>query len=250
MAWFFTEPFTGEYYTITGEDAKHIEKSLRMKIDEEITLVDSDSIQHKCVIDEIFSGSVTVRVLERFPCENEPDIKVTLYQALPKGDKMDTIIQKAVELGVTEIVPVISARCISRPDGKSMAKKIQRWQKIALQAAQQSRRGIIPQVKPELTFKQAVSTISQQHCNIIFYECGGDSIGKVVNNSCKQINMFIGSEGGFEPQEVQQVIEKNGYPLTLGKRVLRAETAPLAGLAVIMYVTGNMDSTPTEKTFA
>ena len=249
MAWFFSEAFIGEYHTITGEDAKHIEKSLRMKIGEEIILVDSNSVQHRCVIDGILPNNVTVRVLDSFPCENEPDIKVTLYQSLPKGDKMDIIIQKAVELGVTEVVPVISARCISRPDGKSMAKKIQRWQKIALQAAQQSRRGIIPQINQVQTFKQAVADIDEQDCNIIFYECGGDSIGKVVNNSCKRINMFIGSEGGFEQQEVQQIIDKNGCPLTLGKRVLRAETAPLAGLAVIMYVTGNMDSAPTDKTF-
>lgn len=250
MAWFFTQAFTGKSYTIMGEDAKHIEKSLRMKIGEAITLVDDNSMQHSCVIEDISPNNVTVNVIESFPCENEPDVKVTLYQALPKGDKMDTIIQKAVELGVTDIVPVISARCISRPDEKSMAKKIQRWQKIALQAAQQSRRGIIPQVKQMQTFNQAVGGIDESQCNIIFYECGGDSIGSVIDKGNKQINMFVGSEGGFEQQEVQKVIDKNGYALTLGKRVLRAETAPLAGLAVIMYVTGNMDSIPTDKTFA
>ncbi len=239
MAWFFTEPFSGNYYTIVGEDAKHIEKSLRMKAGEEITLVDSNGIQHNGEIDNITSGNVTVKIKESFKCENEPNVKVTLYQALPKGDKMDFIVQKAVELGVSEIVPVISARCISRPDEKSLNKKIQRWQKIALQASQQSRRGIIPQVKEAVTFKKAVECLADDSKNIIFYECGGDRVGDIITLPCKHINMFIGSEGGFEEQEVQQIILKNGNSATLGKRVLRAETAPLAALAIIMYVTGN-----------
>ncbi len=239
MAWFFVEPFVGDYYTIDGEDAKHIEKSLRMRSGEEITLVDSDLIQHNGVIDSITSGNVTVKINESFKCEQEPDVKVTLYQALPKGDKMDTIVQKAVELGVSEIVPVISARCISRPDEKSLNKKITRWQKIALQAAQQSRRGIIPAVKEAVSFKQAVKALDENACNIIFYECGGEKVANIIKpNSC--VNMFIGSEGGFEEQEVQSVIEKGGNAATLGKRVLRAETAPLTALSVIMYETGNL----------
>lgn len=239
MAWFFTEAFVGDYYTITGEDARHIEKSLRMKIGESITLVDNDHIQHNGVIDSISSGNVTVKIFESFKCDQEPTVKVTLYQALPKGDKMDTIVQKAVELGVSEIVPVISARCISRPDEKSMNKKIARWQKISLQASQQSRRGVVPVVKEAVTFKQAVSTLDSNDCNIIFYECGGDKVSDIIKAD-KPINMFIGSEGGFEEQEVQSVIEKGGSAATLGKRVLRAETAPLTALSVIMYETGNL----------
>ncbi len=239
MAWFFTEPFTGDYYTIIGEDARHIEKSLRMKAGESITLVDSDSVQHNGVIDNITSGNVTVKITESFECTQEPTVKVSLYQALPKGDKMDTIVQKAVELGVNEIIPVISARCISRPDEKSMHKKIARWQKIALQAAQQSRRGIIPVVKEAVSFKQAVKSLDENACNIIFYECGGNKVSSIINEN-NNINMFIGSEGGFEKQEVDSIIEKGGSAATLGKRVLRAETAPLTALSVIMYETGNL----------
>ena len=240
MAWFFTEPFSGEYYTITGENAKHIEKSLRMKLGEEITLVDSEGIQHNGVIDNIIPNNVTVKINESFKCENEPNVMITLYQALPKGDKMEFIVQKAVELGVNVIVPVISARCISRPDQKALNKKVERWQKIAQQAAQQARRGIIPQVKQAVSFKQAVQNLQSDSCNIIFYECGGEKVNKIINHSCKYINMFIGSEGGFEQHEVQSVIEKGGSAATLGKRVLRAETAPLTALSVIMYETGNL----------
>lgn len=241
MAWFFTEEnILADNYVITGENAKHIEKSLRMKVGEELTLCTPDKTQCNCVITNIMPQQVYVDIKEKFPCENEPDVKITLYQALPKGDKMDYIVQKCVELGVSEIVPVISARCISRPDEKSLNKKITRWQKIALQAAMQSRRGIVPQVKEALTFKQAVST-AQHDVNIIFYECGGDSVKTILNEGVKSIGMFIGSEGGFEQQEVDSVLENGGKSATLGKRILRAETAPLAALSIIMYQTGNFD---------
>ncbi len=241
MAWFFTEEnILTDNYVITGENAKHIEKSLRMKVGEELTLCTPDKTQCNCVITNIAPQQVYVDIKEKFPCENEPDVKITLYQALPKGDKMDYIVQKCVELGVSEIVPVISARCISRPDEKSLKKKITRWQKIALQAAMQSRRGIIPEVKDALTFKQAIQN-ADHDTNIIFYECGGDSIKTIIKDDVKSIGMFIGSEGGFEEQEVQAVLENGGKSATLGKRILRAETAPLAALSIIMYQTGNFD---------
>ena len=239
MAWFFTEPFEGQYHLITGENAVHIEKSLRMKIGEALTLVDSEGMQYSCVIENISGDGVEVKAEKKIRCENEPDVYITLYQALPKGDKMDFIIQKAVELGVSSIVPFVSARCISRPDEKSAAKKVQRWNKIALQAAQQSRRGIIPKVMPVTTFSEAAASLNENDCNIIFYECGGERAGNIINRHFDRINIFIGSEGGFEKSETDKIISKGGTAATLGKRVLRAETAPLAALAIIMYITGN-----------
>ncbi len=242
MAWFFTEnPLKEKFHIITGENARHIEKSLRMKTGEQITLVDNTCMQYECEIETVSQENVSVKILRRFPCQNEPDVRITLYQALPKGEKMDFIIQKAVELGVTEIIPTISARCISRPDPKSLQKKIQRWNKIALQSAQQSRRGIIPKVKDAMTFSQAAETLDESNCNIIFYECGGKRIGDILsqNSNHKDIHIFIGSEGGFEDREVNQVIDRNGTPATLGKRILRCETAPLCAISIIMYLTGN-----------
>lgn len=144
MSWFFTDSIDGGIHRITGEDARHIVKSLRMARGEELTLCDRQGVEHRCVIKDINPDSVDVQVLENFPCQNEPSVKITLYQALPKGDKMDLIVQKAVELGVYRIVPVISSRCVSRPDEKSLLKKVQRWQKIASQAAQQSTGGLSP----------------------------------------------------------------------------------------------------------
>lgn len=241
MPWFFTEEnIQSESYIITGENAVHIEKSLRMKKGEEITLCTPDKTQCECVIEQIIPGQVYVNIKEKFPCENEPDVEITLYQALPKGDKMDYIVQKCVELGVSKIVPMISARCVSRPDEKSLKKKIARWQKIALQAAMQSRRGIIPQVLNAKSFDNAVKE-SDEEKKIIFYECGGESVKDLLCEKVKNIGIFIGSEGGFEEKEVEAVLAKGGSKATLGKRILRAETAPLAAFSIIMYQTGNFE---------
>lgn len=241
MAWFFTEHIDGKTHSITGEDARHIAKSLRMARGEELTLCDRQGVEHRCVIKEINPGSVEVDVLENFPCQNEPGVKITLYQALPKGDKMDFIVQKAVELGVYRIVPVISSRCVSRPDEKALAKKVQRWQKIAAQAAQQSHRGIIPEVVGSLSFQKAVTDAKTSGRSVIFYECGGQPVRKIVREQDETLAVFIGSEGGFAASEVQQVLDAGGKAATLGKRILRAETAPLAALSVLMYITGNFE---------
>lgn len=241
MAWFFTEHIDGKTHSITGEDARHIAKSLRMARGEELTLCDRQGVEHRCVIKEINPGSVEVDVLENFPCQNEPGVKITLYQALPKGDKMDFIVQKAVELGVYRIVPVISSRCVSRPDEKALTKKVQRWQKIAAQAAQQSHRGIIPEVLGALSFQKAVTDAKTSGRSVIFYECGGQPVRKIVREQDETLAVFIGSEGGFAASEVQQVLDAGGKAATLGKRILRAETAPLAALSVLMYITGNFE---------
>ncbi len=240
MAWFFSENVTAPTHTIIGEDAQHISKSLRMNTGEELTICDSNKIQHDCIIEAVAGGMVTVRVLDSYPCKNEPQTKVTLYQALAKGDKMDFIIQKAVELGVSEIVPIITARCVSRPDEKSMKKKLERWNKIALQAAMQSRRAIIPQVLPMMKLNDAAVKASNT-TSIVCYELGGKPLGDLIKtDSCNEISLFIGSEGGFEQSEVEYIIQNGGSAATLGNRILRAETAPLAALSVIMYLTGNL----------
>ena len=238
-AWFFTEEeIDTNKYIITGENAKHI-RVLRMRNGEELTLVTPLGIQHDCVIADVNQSQVVVDVLGSHPCENEPDVFVTLYQALPKGDKMDYIVQKCVELGVSRIVPVMSSRCVSRPDEKSLKKKTTRWQKIALQAAMQSRRGIIPEVCQCVSLKQAAELTGENDKTVFFYELGGDSVKNILADKPKTIGMFIGSEGGFEESEAELVLSNGAVAATLGKRILRAETAPLAALSVIMYQTDN-----------
>lgn len=236
---FVDEEIVTEEYFLSGEDGRHIGKSLRMKEGESLTLCSPSGTVHNGVIKSIADTDVVVKIISSSQCEAEPDTKVTLYQALPKGDKMELIIQKAVEIGVTEIVPVISSRCVSRPDKKSLQKKIPRWQKIAKQASMQSGRGIVPKVSECISFKEAVT--SAKGDKIIFYELGGEGVKSLLAQKPKQVSIFIGSEGGFSSEEVSLVEENGGKRATLGKRILRAETAPLVALTLIMYETGNME---------
>lgn len=252
MSWFFTDEEIGsKKYNIGGETARHISKSLRMKRGEELTLVTPAGVQHDCKVEGITGELVEVSVIDSYPCLNEPDTKVTLYQALPKGDKMELIIQKCVELGISRIVPVISARCISRPDEKSMKKKLVRWNKIAKEAAQQSRRGIVPAVEKALSFKEAVEDCKENELNLIFYELGGKSIKTILKSKPEKVGFFIGSEGGFEENEIGLALKSGIETATLGKRILRAETAPIAALSIIMYELNEMDNiSTTGKEFA
>ena len=152
---------------------------------------------------------------------------------------MDYIVQKCVELGVGRIVPVMTARCVSRPDEKSLKKKTARWRKIAAQAAMQSRRGIIPEVGECVSLKQAAMLTRENDKTVFFYELGGESVKDILAEKPKTVGMFIGSEGGFEEAEAELVLSNGGVAATLGKRILRAETAPLAALSIIMYQTNN-----------
>ena len=240
MAWFFTNEISGNSFEIEGEDARHISKSLRMKTGESLTLCTLDGRRHECEITAFSTDSVTVKVLSSTICEQEPSVKITLLMALTKGDKMDDIVQKSVELGVYEIVPVLTARCISRPDEKQIKKKVQRWQKISDNAASQSRRGIIPQVKDMMTLKEASNVCNSFDKAIVFYECGGEKLRDIIDEDIKTLAMFVGSEGGFEESEID-ILKANGVtPTTLGTRILRAQTAPIAGITAVMYQTKNL----------
>lgn len=240
MLWLFAPYIDSDVYEIRGEDAVHISKSLRMKPGEELTVCTADGVEHLCKITDITHAEVAVEVISSKTSEQEPSVEVTLYQALTKNDKMDFIIQKAVELGVSRIVPFVSSRCISRPDSKSADKKSERWNKIARQAAMQSRRAKIPQVCEVIGFSQAAEQCKEYDSALIYYELGGEKTGTYIDSQTKQIAVFVGSEGGFEPDEVDTIVKNGGHIATLGKRILRAETAPLAALSVIMYMTGNL----------
>lgn len=236
---FVDEEIESSEYSLFGEDGRHIAKSLRMKQGENLTLCSPSGTVHNCVVEKVEGDFVGVRILSSEQSEAEPSVKVTLYQALPKGDKMEFIIQKAVEIGVTEIVPVLSSRCVSRPDQKSLSKKLLRWQKIAKQAAMQSGRGIVPKVKDAVPFEKGVENAKGE--KVIFYELGGESVRDILSDKQKEISIFIGSEGGFSGEEVDLVLKNGGRKATLGKRILRAETAPLVALTVIMYETNNLE---------
>lgn len=237
MAWFFSETeIQSDTYRLSGDNQKHA-GVLRLRPGEAVTVVTPGGEQCEC---EMMEGGA-LKVVSRKRCENEPDVFVTLFQALPKGDKMDYIVQKCVELGVSRIVPMLTARCVSRPDERALQKKRARWQKIALQAAMQSRRGMIPEVAECVSFEKAAELTRQNEQTIFFYEMGGAPVSKILTKTPKTLGMFIGSEGGFEPAEAGLVMTGGASAATLGRRILRAETAPLAALSVIMYQTGNFN---------
>lgn len=238
MPRFFLDTIPDDEAVILGEDARHIAKSLRMRPGEEVTLCDCLGYDYRGEIEEVSPERVRVRILEICKSFAEPSVQVTLCQALLKGDKMDWVVQKAVELGVWRIQPMVTARCVSRPDEKALSKKIQRWQKIALEAAKQSGRGIIPQVLPAVSLKAAVENAPKTR--LLFYEGGGRRVPDLLKPGETALAMFIGPEGGFAENEVAFAESEGGVCATLGPRILRAETAPLAALSAVMVVTGNL----------
>ncbi len=240
MPRFFVEQAGDDEIVITGEDARHIGRSLRMRVGEPLTVCACGTDYH-CEITRITDSEVFLKPLSSEPCAAEPSVRVTLYQAVPKQDKLAEIVQKAVELGACEIVPVLTARCVSRPDERDFEKKRQRLQKIAVSAAKQSGRGIIPEVAPLHTWKQALARMQQEDCSIMLYEEeGGVRFGEVNLEGCEKIGLFIGSEGGIAPEEAEQAAEAGLQRVWLGKRILRCETAPTAALSILMYLTKNL----------
>jgi 16S rRNA (uracil1498-N3)-methyltransferase len=210
-----------------------------MKTGDEITLC-NNGIDYACTLEEITPESVICRVEKASPCAAEANIRLRLFQALPKGEKAEIIVQKAVELGVFDITFVMTSRCISRPDEKSFAKKLKRYNKIALEAAKQSGRGIIPEVHGLVSLSKAAEQIKECDTAVWCYEKGGVSFGELGLRADTSVGLLIGSEGGFSDEEAQQLETEGFSPVSLGRRILRCETAPLAAAAVIMNLTGNM----------
>lgn len=233
------EQIKENHITLLGEDAKHIKTVLRAKEGEEITVCDGCGMDYTCKIIG-FGEGIETEILEKMPCEVEPATKITLYQGLPKADKMEWIIQKCVELGVVRIVAVSTERAIVKLDKKE-EKKLDRWQKIAEAAAKQSGRGIIPQIgKKVLSFSQAVEEAASLDGAIIPYEKEENRGLREFVQNCKgqEIGIFIGPEGGFSEEEIHLAEEKGILPITLGKRILRTETAGMTTAAILLYELG------------
>ena len=230
MPRFFVDSVSGNTISIRGNDAYHIGRSLRMRLGDVITVC-ADRVEYRAKILSISDKEVVCDVLSAEKSENEPTVNVVLYQALPKSDKMDLIVQKAVELGVYKIVPVITARCVSRPAKSGYEKRVERYNKIALEAAKQSGRGYVPEVTNFISFEECLSELK---------ECDERGIAPVSEGEEKTIGLFIGCEGGFESHEAESCSQAGVTVVSLGPRILRCETAPLAALSVIMSLTGNM----------
>lgn len=237
---FFTENISDETAVVEGEDVKHISSVLRMRMGDIAVLCDGHGTDFLSELAAVESGCCEFKILEKTPNLAEPSIHVRLFQAIPKSDKMDFIVQKAVECGASEIIPIFTKRCVSRPDEKSLAKKLPRWQKIAYEAAKQCGRGIVPTVGAAADFSDMKKLISPENTGILFYECSDTPLKNAVREYKKNVDIVIGSEGGFEPSEAE-VLQGLGFAaVSLGKRILRCETAPIAALSVLMNITGNM----------
>lgn len=230
---------SGKDIRIAGSDYNHIKNVLRMKKGEEVLISDGKDREYLCSIVEFTEEEVVLSIIDIMGTSRELPAKITLFQGLPKGDKMEQIIQKTVELGVAEIVPVTMKRCVVKLDNKKADKKVERWNGIALSAAKQSKRGVIPEVKEVMSFKDALHMASGMDAVLVPYENaeGIEGARRLVESmkDKKSIGIFIGPEGGFDESEIAMALEAGAQTLTLGRRILRTETAGMTMLSILMF---------------
>ena len=221
---------------LTGENAQHA-KVLRLKEGEQALICDGAGREALCRL--VCAADWSWEVLERRTSETEASVQVSVYMAFPKADKLEHVIQKATELGAYEIVVFPSARCVSRPDDKAIQKKLERWQKIAASAAEQSGRGRIPQVIPLGSYAQALTRAAQADKALLFYENErATTLKMALEGPYQTVSLLTGPEGGLEEKEVAQAMEAGLRVCTLGRRILRCETAPLCALSAVMFDAG------------
>ena len=227
----------GSEITLSEEDSAHLARVLRAEVGEEITAIDESGIEYAAEITEISKKTVKAKITDFKKSAAEPKISVTLFQGLPKGAKMELIIQKCVEIGIDKIVPVSTARAVVKLNEEKGAGKEKRWNKIAEEAAKQSGRGKIPKVTAPISFDEAVKSANDFDMAIMPYELHekADFKSYLRSHNPKSIAVYIGPEGGFEESEAELAKEQGIYPVSLGKRILRTETAPLSVLSVLMY---------------
>jgi len=225
---------------ITGSDVNHIKNVLRMRQGETILISAGDNLEYTCLVSEMEAEEVIADISYVQEVGMELPSKIYLFQGLPKSDKMELIIQKAVELGVAEIVPMATKRAVVKLDAKKAAKKVQRWNEIAKSAAKQSKRGLIPEVKPVMSFKEAVEYGKSMDMLLIPYEdAKGIAHSREVVETVKDkksLGIYIGPEGGFPEEEVSLAMKAGAEPVTLGHRILRTETAGMTLLSILMFM--------------
>ena len=241
MTRFFVTPdeLQPDFLVLTGENAQHA-KVLRIKCGEEVLVCDGQGAEAVCAVSDVSPGQVSLVVKKRQNSASEAAVKVSVYMAFSKGDKLEHVIQKATELGAYEIIAFPSSRCVSRPDDKSLKNKLERWQKIAASAAEQSGRGVIPKVLALKSYDEAIDRAAQADMPILFYENEQATTLRMALDSkpFTTAALLTGPEGGLEPSEVEKASQAGLQVCTLGKRILRCETAPLCALSAVMYHSG------------
>lgn len=243
MQRFFAEPFRIEEdnhrITLVGTDVNHIKNVLRMKPGQELWVSDGAKKEYHCSIEAFTDTEVLLHILYIQEPEYELPSRLYLFQGLPKADKMELIIQKAVELGVYAVIPVETKRCVVKLVEKKSAKKTARWQQISESAAKQSKRMLVPEIYPVMSYGKALDFAKNLDVCLIPYELakGIKETAEIIDSiePGQSVGIFIGPEGGFEETEIQQAMEAGARPITLGKRILRTETAGLAALSILMF---------------
>ena len=228
-----------EEATILGEDVKHIRDVLRYNVGDSLDICDENGIRYITKILNFNKDNILLKILKVSDFTTEASVNVTLFQGMPKADKLELIIQKCTELGISEIVPIITDRVIVKLDDKSTEKKLERWNRIAMEASKQSGRQKIPVVQKPIKLKNLIENISKYDIVILPYECEKEVTLKAVlrnlSENCKNVAIIIGPEGGFSEEEIEVLNLSNVKRVTLGPRILRTETAGLATLAVVLY---------------
>ena len=241
MPKFFLSPedTAGKTLVLTGEQYNHA-KVLRLRAGDAVTVCDGLGTDFLCTVAECADGQLVLEVQSSGPSSAEPAVEATIYMALPKADKLEHVIQKATELGAAAIVTFPSARCVSRPDEKSLKKKLERWQKIAASAAEQSGRGRIPEVRVLPSYAAALKEASAADLAVLFYENEDQRTFRaaIEEKPFRTAALLTGPEGGLEPAEVSEALAAGLQVCTLGTRILRCETAPLCALSALMYAAG------------
>jgi len=250
MSRFFVTPqqICGERIYMTDiDDIKHLSRVLRLKEGDFVDVSDTKEYEYRCRIEDVRCDQVTLRIHDKQSFAKEPRLRVTLYQGIPKQGKMETIIQKNVELGVHRIVPVFTKRTVVTDSRGNFGKKIQRWQKVSAEAVKQCKRGIIPEVAEAVTFEEMVEQSAAEHDLVLFlFEDEQETTVKQVLRQSREkfaasgrtidsVALLIGPEGGFSSEEAQAIIASGACCATLGKTILRTETAGMAALAMVMY---------------
>lgn len=241
MTRFFVTPqeMQGDFLVLTGENAAHA-RVLRIKAGESVLICDGCGRECVCTVSDVSANQIGLVVNSRQASASEPKVQVSVYMAFSKGDKLEHVIQKATELGAYEIIAFPSSRCVSRPDEKSVTKKLDRWQKIAASAAEQSGRGYIPEVLTLDSYNAALERAAKADKAILFYENERATTLRMAleEDGYSTVSLLTGPEGGLEEREVEMAKCAGLHICTLGRRILRCETAPLCALSAVMYATG------------
>ena len=222
---------------IEGEDVKHISRVLRCKENDKLEVCDMDNNEYICEIREINKDNILLDIIEKVNIKRESSLKVKLYQGMPKGTKMELILQKLTEIGVDEIVLVQTKRSVTKIDNKKEDKKIERWERIIYEAAKQSKRGKIPTLRGVLSFKEALKDMENNDLNLCPYENERTiSIKECLKDvNTNTIGIFVGPEGGFEEDEIEKIQDMDGKVVSLGPRILRTETASVVASSIVLY---------------